>query len=434
MADDWDLYAVVRGCKSTTQTTRNITITAACITPTNPIHTPLDEFKNDPLWDLLNSDELTDPLFSFTNLDDPKEANGFQELQQSFFRNPTTTTNNDHNPTTNNTTFGPNNIIPNSPTISYFGGSSGSGQHHLQHQQQQQHHHAQLQQQLQHQQHLSMPTHFTRGIPAPSFRGIYGQQQQQQQKIMQPGDQNLQPRQLQTQQGFRRPKFINPAYPHPRLPTRPQRRMKTQQKKNVHEVKAEDLISADLWAWRKYGQKPIKGSPHPRNYYRCSSSKGCPARRQVEQSTTEPNIFIVTYTGDHTHARPTHRNSLAGSSRNKLSAASTSQKQPINNDSGSTAVPNPSSPTTGLPMTVQAEAVPVANKVSSDNSLDKENEESDEEEETDHENENENEVEDDDVMIPDMDMSDEIFLGLKELGGTSSNGSGSGSFSGFCFR
>lgn len=76
-----------------------------------------------------------------------------------------------------------------------------------------------------------------------------------------------------------------------------------------------ECLPSDLWAWRKYGQKPIKGSPHPRGYYRCSSSKGCPARKQVERSRTDPTMLVVTYTYDHNHAWPTHRNALAGSTR-----------------------------------------------------------------------------------------------------------------------
>nr|QCV57279.1 WRKY transcription factor [Fagopyrum tataricum] len=65
---------------------------------------------------------------------------------------------------------------------------------------------------------------------------------------------------------------------------------------------------SDSWAWRKYGQKPIKGSPYPRGYYRCSSSKGCPARKQVERSRSDPSVLMVTYSYEHNHALPISRN------------------------------------------------------------------------------------------------------------------------------
>ncbi|KAM3351230.1 hypothetical protein ACQJBY_023315 [Aegilops geniculata] len=58
----------------------------------------------------------------------------------------------------------------------------------------------------------------------------------------------------------------------------------------------------DSWAWRKYGQKPIKGSPFPRAYYRCSSSKGCPARKQVERSQADPDTVLITYSYEHNHS------------------------------------------------------------------------------------------------------------------------------------
>ncbi|XP_050887696.1 probable WRKY transcription factor 27 isoform X2 [Lathyrus oleraceus] len=113
--------------------------------------------------------------------------------------------------------------------------------------------------------------------------------------------------QVQTiqKQEFQAPQIIQPQTPR-------SRKRKSQQGKMVCHVTADNL-SADLWAWRKYGQKPIKGSPYPR----CSSSKGCTARKQVERSNTEADMFIVTYTGDHNHPKPTHRNSLAGSTRTK---------------------------------------------------------------------------------------------------------------------
>ncbi|KAF5456421.1 hypothetical protein F2P56_025909 [Juglans regia] len=63
-------------------------------------------------------------------------------------------------------------------------------------------------------------------------------------------------------------------------------------------------IPSDEFSWRKYGQKPIKGSPYPRGYYRCSSVKGCPARKHVERAQDDPNMLIVTYEGEHRHPHP----------------------------------------------------------------------------------------------------------------------------------
>ncbi|KAF7842296.1 putative WRKY transcription factor 14 [Senna tora] len=91
-----------------------------------------------------------------------------------------------------------------------------------------------------------------------------------------------------------------------------------------------EVVPSDLWAWRKYGQKPIKGSPYPRGYYRCSSSKGCSARKQVERSRTDPNMLVITYNSEHNHPWPTQRNALAGSVRSHHHHSKT------NNDSDQT--------------------------------------------------------------------------------------------------
>ncbi|XP_022881293.1 WRKY transcription factor 22-like [Olea europaea var. sylvestris] len=98
------------------------------------------------------------------------------------------------------------------------------------------------------------------------------------------------------------------------------KRRKNEHKRRVVQVSVEG-ISSDVWAWRKYGQKPIKGSPYPRSYYRCSSSKECIARKQVEQSCTDPGMFNITYTAEHNHSQPTRRNSLAGTIRQKFPAS-----------------------------------------------------------------------------------------------------------------
>ncbi|CAL4887979.1 unnamed protein product [Urochloa decumbens] len=65
-------------------------------------------------------------------------------------------------------------------------------------------------------------------------------------------------------------------------------------------------IPPDDYSWRKYGQKPIKGSPYPRGYYKCSTVRGCPARKHVERDPAEPAMLIVTYDGDHRHDAHQH--------------------------------------------------------------------------------------------------------------------------------
>ncbi|XP_047067627.1 WRKY transcription factor WRKY51-like [Lolium rigidum] len=61
-------------------------------------------------------------------------------------------------------------------------------------------------------------------------------------------------------------------------------------------------IPADEYSWRKYGQKPIKGSPYPRGYYKCSTVRGCPARKHVERALDDPAMLVVTYEGEHRHS------------------------------------------------------------------------------------------------------------------------------------
>ncbi|KAH9605932.1 hypothetical protein KSS87_004115 [Heliosperma pusillum] len=62
-------------------------------------------------------------------------------------------------------------------------------------------------------------------------------------------------------------------------------------------------ISCDGYRWRKYGQKMVKGNPHPRSYYRCSST-GCPVRKHVERATDGSSAIVAMYEGEHDHDKP----------------------------------------------------------------------------------------------------------------------------------
>ncbi|XP_062213437.1 transcription factor WRKY45-2-like [Phragmites australis] len=58
--------------------------------------------------------------------------------------------------------------------------------------------------------------------------------------------------------------------------------------------------------WRKYGQKEIQNSRHPRSYFRCThkSNQGCNAKRHVQLCETDPSKHVVTYYGEHTCRDP----------------------------------------------------------------------------------------------------------------------------------
>eukprot|EP00258_Populus_trichocarpa_P035770 XP_024451789.1 probable WRKY transcription factor 35 isoform X2 [Populus trichocarpa] len=46
-------------------------------------------------------------------------------------------------------------------------------------------------------------------------------------------------------------------------------------------------------------------------YYRCSTSKGCSAKKQVERCRTDASVLIITYTSNHNHPGPDlHESSL----------------------------------------------------------------------------------------------------------------------------
>ncbi|GMI68476.1 WRKY DNA-binding protein 4 [Hibiscus trionum] len=87
--------------------------------------------------------------------------------------------------------------------------------------------------------------------------------------------------------------------------------------KIVVQTRSEVDLLDDGYRWRKYGQKVVKGNPHPRSYYKCTS-EGCNVRKHVERASTDPKAVITTYEGKHNHDVPASRNSNQNTANNSL--------------------------------------------------------------------------------------------------------------------
>ncbi|MFS7935489.1 putative transcription factor WRKY family [Helianthus anomalus] len=73
--------------------------------------------------------------------------------------------------------------------------------------------------------------------------------------------------------------------------------------KSIVHAAADMEIPADGYRWKKYGQKMVKGTPHPRNYYKCTSA-GCTVRKHIEKEVDGSSQVTITCKGVHDHDMP----------------------------------------------------------------------------------------------------------------------------------
>ncbi|KAG8055529.1 hypothetical protein GUJ93_ZPchr0001g29840 [Zizania palustris] len=77
-------------------------------------------------------------------------------------------------------------------------------------------------------------------------------------------------------------------------------RKKASRPRFAFQTRSVNDILDDGYRWRKYGQKAVKNSTHPRSYYRCTHHT-CNVKKQVQRLAKDTSIVVTTYEGVHNH-------------------------------------------------------------------------------------------------------------------------------------
>lgn len=83
--------------------------------------------------------------------------------------------------------------------------------------------------------------------------------------------------------------------------TKVKARRKLREPRFCFQTRSEVDVLDDGYKWRKYGQKVVKNSLHPRSYYRCTHTN-CRVKKRVERLSEDCRMVITTYEGRHNHS------------------------------------------------------------------------------------------------------------------------------------
>ncbi|XVF79737.1 hypothetical protein PTKIN_Ptkin15bG0013700 [Pterospermum kingtungense] len=78
-------------------------------------------------------------------------------------------------------------------------------------------------------------------------------------------------------------------------------RRKLREPRFCFQTRSDVDVLDDGYKWRKYGQKVVKNSLHPRSYYRCTHNN-CRVKKRVERLSEDCRMVITTYEGRHNHS------------------------------------------------------------------------------------------------------------------------------------